>query len=297
MGSPDLCLRPPSGPGLKKAAVMDAVRKKMQSMKFDIDALYQKNAEYEDDIKSSNAISDEYDVQIRDVGKKVQKLETAFEEIQEKMTASAAKMDEAEKEFKDKDDDVNAAARRVVLMEGEATVSVEKLATTVMKLALMSKEADNIIKGARHWESKTMNNNLKEARRIASDNEMKYDNLARSLAMMEDELKRAEERVKLAEGRVVKIEEELSTIGDNQKQLEISEEKARRREEKYQDQIKQINIKLKESDSRSEYAEMNITKLHLRIDELEDEIIREKLKINAVSGQLDATFNEMLNKY
>ena len=36
---------------------------------------------------------------------------------------------------------------------------------------------------------------------------------------------------------------------------------------------------------------------HLRIDELEDEIIREKLKINAVSGQLDDTFNEMLNKY
>ena len=31
-----------------------------------------------------------------------------------------------------------------------------------------------------------------------------------------------------------------------------------------QDQIKQLNIRLKESDSRSEYAEMNITKLHLR---------------------------------
>jgi len=236
----------------------------------------------------------------------VQKFETTFEEILEKMTASAAKMDEAEKEFKDKDDDVNAAARRCVLMEGEATVSVEKLATTVMKLALMSKEADNIIKGARHWESKNMNNemeietletNLKEAKRIASDNEMKSDNLARSLAMMEDELKRAEERVKIAEERVVKIEDELSAIGENQKQLEISEEKARRREEKYQDQIKQLNIRLKESDSRSEYAEMNITKLHLRIDELEDEIIREKLKINAVSGQLDDTFNEMLNKY
>merc|ERR1711863_103000 len=285
MGSPDLCLRPPSGPGLKKAAKMDAIRKKMQSMKFDIDALYQKNAEYEEDIRQSNAISDQFDIQIRDTGKKVQKFETNFEEILEKMTSSAAKMDEAEKEFKDKDDDVNAAARRCVLMEGEATVSVEKLATTVMKLALMSKEADNIIKGARHWESKNMNN------------EMEIETLARSLAMMEDELKRAEERVKIAEERVVKIEEELSAIGENQKQLEISEEKARRREEKYQDQIKQINIKLKESDSRSEYAEMNITKLHLRIDELEGEIIREKLKINAVSGQLDDTFNEMLNKY
>merc|ERR1712080_456223 len=160
--------------------------------------------------------------------------------------------------------------------------------------------------GSRHWESKTMNNemeietldnNLKEARRIATDNEMKYDNLACSLAMMEDELKRAGERVKIAETRVVKIEEELGAIGENQKQLEVSEEEARRREEKYQEQIKQINIRLKQSESRSEYAEMNISKLHLRIDELEDEIIREKLKINAVSGQLDDTFNEMLNKY
>merc|ERR1712114_18764 len=214
--------------------------------------------------------------------------------------------DEAEKEFKDREEDVNASARRVLLMEEEARISVEKLATTVMKLALMSKDADNIIKGARHWESKTMNNemeietldnNLKEARRIATDNEMKYDNLARSLAMMEDELKRAGERAKIAETRVVKIEEELGAIGENQKQLEVSEEKARRREEKYQEQIKQINQRLKQAESRSEYAEMNISKLHLRIDDLEDEIIREKMKINAVSSQLDDTFTEMLQRY
>merc|ERR1711942_655844 len=177
-------------------------------MKFDIDALYEKNADYERQIKDSTTISDNYDCQIRDTGKKVQKLETSLEEIIEKLQASSAKMEEAEKEVKDREEDVNASARRVLLMEEEARISVEKLATTVMKLALMSKDADNIIKGARHWESKTMNNemeietldnNLKEARRIATDNEMKYDNLARSLAMMEDELKRADERVKVAE--------------------------------------------------------------------------------------------------
>merc|ERR1712106_1240663 len=120
-----------------------------------------------------------------------------------------------------------------------------------------SKDADNIVKSARHWESKTMNNeceieeldvNMREAKRIGSDNEMKYDNLARSLAMIEDE---------------------LQAIGENQKQLEVSEEKARRREEKYQDQIKQINIRLKQGESRAEYAEMNISKLHLRIDVLQ----------------------------
>merc|ERR1719243_96170 len=182
----------------------------------------------------------------------------------EKLQASSSKMEEAEKEFKDKDDDVNAQSRRVLLLENEATIQIEKLATTVLKLALMSKDADNIVKGCRHWESKTMNNeveieeldkNMREAKRIGADNEMKYDNLARSLAMMEDELKRSNERVKNAESRVGVIESELQNIGENQKQLEISEEKARKREEKYQEQIKQINMRLKQAEARSEYAE------------------------------------------
>merc|ERR1712236_67576 len=219
---------------------MDAIRKKMQSMKAETDDLYKKIAEHENATKEANAVSDKFDCDIRDLGKKVQKFETSMEETCEKLQQSTSKMDEAEKEFKDKDDDVNAQARRVLLLEDELGISVEKLATTILKLALMSKDADNIVKSCRHWESKTMNNeveieeidtNLREARRIATDNEMKYDNLARSLAMMEDELKRAEERVKNAEARVVVIEDELSAIGENQKQLEVSEEKARRREE------------------------------------------------------------------
>jgi len=278
----------------------------MQSMKAETDELYAKIEELQEATRDANSTSERFDMDIRDTGKKVGKFETNLEEIIEKLMQSSAKMDEAEKEFKDKDDDVNAQSRRVLLLEEECRISVEKLATTVFKLATMSKDADNIVKGCRKWENNTMNNeveiettdnNLRETRKIASDNEMKYDNLARSLAMMEDELKRAEERVKGAESKVVVIEDELQTIGENQKQLEISEEKARKREEKYQEQIKQINIRLKQAEARSEYAEMNISKLHLRIDDLEDEIIREKMKINAVSSQLDDTFNEMLNKY
>merc|ERR1712066_4057 len=260
----------------------------------------------QENIRDANSESDRFGMDIRGTGKKVGKFETNLEEVIEKMMQSSAKMDEAEKEFKDKDDDVNAQSRRVLLLEEECRISVEKLATTVFKLANMSKDADNIVKGCRKWENNTMNNeveietidnNLREARKIASDNEMKYDNLARSLAMMEDELKRAGERVKIADDKVTHIETELGAIGENQKQLEISEEKARKREEKYQEQIKQIQIRLKQAESRSEYAEMNISKLHLRIDDLEDEIIREKMKINAVSSQLDDTFNEMLNRY
>lgn len=278
----------------------------MQSIKAETDEMYARINELQEATREANGDSDRFDADIRDTGKRVQKLETGLEEVMEKMMQSTAKMDEAEKEFKDKDDDVNAQSRRVLLLEEECRISVEKLATTVYKLATMSKDADQIIKGCRHWESNTMNNeveiettdnNLREAKKIASDNEMKYDNLARSLAMMEAELVRAGERVTIAEGKVTLINDELAAIGDNQKQLEVSEEKARKREEKYQEQIKQIQIRLKQAESRSEYAEMNISKLHLRIDDLEDEIIREKMKINAVSGQLDDTFTEMLHRY
>jgi len=216
------------------------------------------------------------------------------------------KMEEDEKEFKEKEDDVDAQNRRVILMEQETTISVEKLAATVFNLAQTSKEADKIIKGMRVWENKMMNNEceleelektLVATKKMASDNETKYDNIARSLAMVEGELKRSEEKVKSAEERVLLIEEDLGAIGANQKQLEITEEKATKRQEKYQDQLQNLTQRLKKSEVRSDYAEMNITKLHHKIDELEDEIIREKLKINAVSGQLDDTFNEMLSKY
>merc|ERR1712029_716521 len=111
---------------------MDAIRKKMQSMKSETDALYAKIAEINDCIKNANSDSDKFDADIRDTGKKVQKFETSLEEILEKMMQSTAKMDESEKEFKDKD--VNAQSRRVLLLEEECRISVEKLATTVLKL-------------------------------------------------------------------------------------------------------------------------------------------------------------------
>ena len=125
--------------------------------------------------KNANSDSDKNDMDIRDLGKKVQKMETKMEEIMEQLQASNSKMEAAEAEFKDKEEDVNAQSRRVLLLEQECTINIEKLASTVLKLALMSKEADNIVKGCRHWESKAMNNeveieeldkNTREAKRI-----------------------------------------------------------------------------------------------------------------------------------
>ena len=81
------------------------------------------------------------------------------------------------------------------------------------------------------------------------------------------------------------------------KQLEISAEKAQVREEKLKEQIRGLIAKFKAAEARYEYGEMNITKLNHRIDDLEDDIYREKLKIKRVSDELNSTFDDMLTNY
>merc|ERR1711935_1321757 len=117
---------------------MDSIRKKMQSMKGEIDDMYTKISEYENQAKEADDVSDRFDCELRDTGKKVQKIETSMEEIMEKLTGSNVKMEEADKDFKEKEEDVNAQNRRVLLLEQEMTINIEKLAVTVMKLAQMS---------------------------------------------------------------------------------------------------------------------------------------------------------------
>ena len=73
--------------------------------------------------------------------------------------------------------------------------------------------------------------------------------------------------------------------------------KAVEREEKLKDKILSIQSKYKLAEGRFEYGEMNITKLNQRIDDIEDEIYREKLKIKKCSDELNDTFDDMLANY
>merc|ERR1719221_2435941 len=122
--------------------------------------------------------------------------------------------------------------------------------------------------------------NLRQTTKMASDNEQKLDELTRKLGVQEDELRRALERAELAENKLKSIEEELQIVGENMK-----------------DKILQIQQKYKVAEGRFEYGEMNITKLNQRIDDIEDEIYREKLKIKKCADDLSDTFDDMLAHY
>merc|ERR1712212_252495 len=264
---------------------MDAIRKKMQSLKGETDSLYKTIAGFEEATKEASDRADKADCDIRDFGKKVQQLEIGFDETNDKLTKANESLEEADKQFKEVESDVSALTRRIMLMEEEDKKAAEQLCATVGKLALTSKAADNVMK------------TIKVVENVCLDNEEKLDELSRKLGVQEAELKRAVERAELAEKNLKGIEEELETVGDNMKQLEKSAEKALEREEKLVEKIYNLQSKYKTTEARFEYGEMNITKLNQRIDDIEAEIYREKLKIKKCSDELDDTFDDMITNY
>jgi len=285
---------------------MDAIRKKMQSLKSETDGLYNTIAGFEEATREAAARADQADCDIRDYGKKVQQLEIGFDETNDKLTKANESLEEAEKQFKEVESDVSALTRRIMLMEEEDKKAAEQLCQTVTKLAMTSKAADNVLKTIKVVENTCLNNevtieeldkNLRATVKMASDNEQKLDELSRKLGVQEAELKRAVERAEMAEAKLKGIEEELETVGDNMKQLEKSAEKALEREEKLVEKIYNLQSKYKTTEARFEYGEMNITKLNQRIDDIEDEIYREKLKVKKVSDELSETFDDMLENY
>merc|ERR1712180_158397 len=238
--------------------------------------------------------------------KKVQQLEIGFDETNDKLTKANEALEEAEKQFKEVESDASALTRRIMLMEEEDKKSAETLCATVTKLAMTSKAADNVLKTIKVVEGTCLNNevtieeldkNLRATIKMASDNEQKLDELSRKLGVQEAELKRAVERAELAEKNLKSIEDELETVGDNMKQLEKSAEKALLREEKLVEKIYNLQNKYKITEAKFEYGEMNITKLNQRIDDIEDEIYREKMKIKKCSDEMDDTFDDMLSNY
>merc|ERR1712088_1291800 len=215
-------LAPPPPPA------MDAIRKKMQSLKSETDGLYAVIKGFEDETKESNRRSDQADCDIRDYGKKVHGLEIDFDETCDKLQKASESLEEKEKMYREVEGDVSALSRRIMLMEEEAKKSEENLAGTVTKLATTSKEADNILKKVKAVESTCMNNevtleeldkNLRAPTKMAADNEQKLDDLSRKLGVQE---------------------EELQMVGENMKSLETSAEKAVEREEKLKEKILSI---------------------------------------------------------
>ena len=98
---------------------MDAIRKKMQSLKGETEQLYATIAGFEDATREATARADQADCDIRDLGKKIQNLEMNYDETNDKLTKASESLEEADKQHKEVESDVAALTRRIMLMEEE----------------------------------------------------------------------------------------------------------------------------------------------------------------------------------
>merc|ERR1712110_982306 len=134
----------------------------------------------------------------------IQNLEMNYDETNDKLTKASESLEEADKQFKEVESDVAALTRRIMLMEEEEDKkSADNLCQTITKLAVTSKNADQILKGVKLVENTCLNNevtveeldkNLRSTIKMAVDNEQKLDELSRKLGVQESELKRGLER-------------------------------------------------------------------------------------------------------
>merc|ERR1711915_674436 len=100
-------------------------------------------------------------------------------------------------------------------------------------------------------------------------------------------------RADVSEYKIIELEEELKVVANNLKSLEVSEDKANKREDFYKTEIKRLTGKLKQAETRAEFAERSVVKLQKEVDRLEDELVSEQDKFKAITEELDATFAEM----
>ena len=281
---------------------MDAIKKKMMSLASETSIANARAKKFEEEAIEASALADKTEEQVRNIQKKLQSFEGQFDHCSENLFNACLKLEEKEKTLANAETDVGNLSRRIVLLEEEVRKSEDRLAKAVKTLCTESKRADETVRSRQKLEQTqtaneeqidTIEGQLKEAKFMLAESERKYEDIARKLGRMESDLERSTERAELGENKIIDLEEELKVVGNNLQQLEVSEEKANLREENYQKQIHDLMQRLKGTETRAENAEMNIQRLNIRIDQVEDDLLAEKLKIKAVSDDLDGTFRDM----
>lgn len=281
---------------------MDAIKKKMVKLTNETETATIRADKFDAIAVKGLKEADRIEEELRHLTKKFGAKESQYDSIVEDLFNASLQLEEKEKVASSAEQDVGALSRAILLKEEDAEKRENRLATAISDLLRASIRADEQIKLKNHIELDISTNEedmdgiesqLKDAKSILEESERKYDDIYRKHANLESEAARATERAVLEETKISELEEELKIVGQNLQQLEVSEEKAMAREEAYQKQIRELLKRLKEAETMAENSEMNIQRLNIRIDQIEDDTLYEKLKIKAISDDLDGTFTQM----
>merc|ERR1719365_432602 len=206
----------------------------------------------------------------------MQAMESQFDVCTEDLFNQTVKLEEMEKKAGNAEGEVSGLRSRLILLQENNEKQEERLAKATLELAGACQRADGAVRKRTELENGV------------SSNEETIDNLDKQLTESKVTLSDSESKIK-------DLEEELRVVGTNLQNLEVGEEKTIQREENSQAEILDLLYKLKRSEYRGEQAEMNIQRLNVRIDQVEEDLLGEKYKIKKISDDLNQTFEDMIN--
>jgi len=274
----------------------------MQAMKVEKDNLCDRCDEVEQKMKDANIRQSKAEEENNELVQKSRTLEIDVDKYGEKLNTQVMAQEAKEAQVLAAEAEFNRLNRRVQELEEDLEITEQKYATAINKYDKAATEADDSDRMAKvlqnrasEDESKMTNlaEQLKEAQKRAEDADKKYDEAQKSMVTAEAKLEVDGERADVSEFKIIELEEELKVVANNLKSLEVSEDKANKREDFYKQEIKRVTGKLKQSETRAEFAERSVVKLQKEVDRLEDELVNEQDKFKAITEELDATFAEM----
>merc|ERR1711910_43848 len=281
---------------------MEAIKKKVQAMKVEKDNLCDRCDEVEQKMKESLIRKDKAEEEFTELSLKARTLEIDLDKYAEKLEKQVMAQESKEAQVLAAEAEFNRLNRRVQELEEDLEITEQKYVLAIQKYDKAATEADDSDRMAKvlqnratEDEAKMLNlaDELKKAQTRAEDADRKYDEAQKSMGEAEAKLEIDGERADVSEFKIIELEEELKVVANNLKSLEVSEDKANKREDFYKVEIKRLTAKLKQSETRSEFAERSVVKLQKEVDRLEDELVNEQDKFKAITEELDATFAEM----
>jgi len=281
---------------------MEAIKKKMQSMKVEKDNLCDRCDEVEQKMKEAFIRKEKAEEECTELTNKSRTLEIDVDKFGEKLVNQVMAQEAKENQVLQAEAEFNRLNRRVNELEEDLEITEQKYVIAIQKYDKAATEADDSDRMGKVLANRSVEDEgkmtnlakeLGEAQKRAEEADKQFDEAQKKYQLAEHALELNGERADVSEFKIIELEEELKVVANNLKSLEVSEDKANQRESFYKTEIKRLTIKLKQSQTRSEFAERSVVKLQKEVDRLEDELINEQDKFKAITEELDATFAEM----
>merc|ERR1712165_674215 len=163
---------------IKNNLEMDAIRKKMQSLKAETEQLYATIASFEEATREASARADQADCDTRDLGKKVQNLEMGYDETNDELS------------------------RKLGVQESELKRGLERAELAEKNLKSIEEELE------------TVGENMKQLEKSAEKALEREEKLVEKILSLQNKYKITEARFEYGEMNITKLNQRIDDIED-----------------------------------------------------------------------------------